>query len=41
MHSVFDFRAHFDHSAPIEAAVFGFRLPANASEGKKGFLIGY
>jgi hypothetical protein len=27
---VFDFRAHFCHSAPMETHAFGFRLRANA-----------
>ena len=32
---VFDFRAHFCHSAPMEMHAFGFRLRANAPEGQK------
>ena len=42
---VFDFRAHFCHSAPMETHAFGFRLRANApegfpiSEGEKRFPI--
>jgi HPt (histidine-containing phosphotransfer) domain-containing protein len=36
---VFDFRAHFCHSAPKETHAFGFRLPANAPEGQKRFPI--
>jgi len=36
---VFDFRAHFCHSAPIETHAFGFRLPANAPEDQKRFPI--
>ena len=31
---VFDFRAHFCHSAPMETHAFGFRLRANAPEGR-------
>ena len=37
--SVFDFRAHFCHSAPMETHAFGFRLRANAPEGQKRFPI--
>ena len=36
---VFDFRAHFCHSAPMETHAFGFRLPANAPDGQKRFPI--
>ena len=36
---VFDFRAHFGHSAPMETQAFGFRLRANAPEGQKRFPI--
>ena len=36
---VFDFRAHFCHSAPMETHAFGFRLRANAPEGQKRFPI--
>ena len=36
---LFDFRAHFCHSAPMETHAFGFRLPANAPEGEKRFPI--
>jgi hypothetical protein len=32
---VFDFRAHFCHSAPMETHAFGFRLRAKAPEGPK------
>ncbi len=32
---VFDFRAHFCHSARMEAHAFGFRLRANAPESQK------
>jgi hypothetical protein len=35
--AVFDFRAHFCHSAPMETHAFGFRLLANAPEGQKRF----
>ena len=35
---VFDFRAHFCHSAPVETHAFGFRLRANAPEAKSDFL---
>ena len=35
---VFDFRAHFCHSAPMETHAFGFRLRANAPETKSNFL---
>jgi hypothetical protein len=35
---VFDFRAHFCHSAPMETHAFGFRLRANDPEGQKRFL---
>ena len=35
---MFDFRARFCHSAPMETHAFGFRLPANAPEGEKRFL---
>jgi hypothetical protein len=34
---VFDFRAYFCHSAPMETHAFGFRLRANAPEGQKRF----
>jgi hypothetical protein len=34
---VFDFRAHFCHSAPMETHAFGFRLRANTPEGQKQF----
>ena len=37
--TVFDFRAHFCHSAPMETHAFGFRLRANAPEGQKRFPI--
>ena len=36
--SVFDFRAHFCHSAPLETHAFGFRLRANVPEAKSDFL---
>ena len=36
---MFDFLAHFCHSAPMETHAFGFRLPANAPEGQKRFPI--
>ena len=36
---VFDFRAHFCHSAPIETHAFDFRLSANAPESEKRFPI--
>jgi hypothetical protein len=36
--AVFDFRAHFCHSAPMEAYAFGFRLRTNAPEGQKRFF---
>jgi hypothetical protein len=36
---VFDFRAHFCHSAPMETHACGFRLRANAPEGQKRFPI--
>ena len=36
---VFDFQAHFCHSAPKEAHAFGFRLRADAPEGQKRFPI--
>ena len=36
---VFDSRAHFCHSAPMETHAFGFRLRANAPEGQKRFPI--
>jgi hypothetical protein len=36
---VFDFRAHFCHSAPMETHAFGFRLLANAPKGQKRFPI--
>ena len=36
---VFDFRAHFCHSAPMETHAFGFTLRANAPEGQKRFPI--
>jgi hypothetical protein len=35
---VFDFRAHFCHSAPMETDAFGFRFPANARRAKSDFL---
>ena len=35
---VFDFRAHFCHSAPMETHAFGFRLRSNAREAKSDFL---
>jgi hypothetical protein len=35
---VFDFRAHFCHSAPMETHAFGFRLRVNAQEGKGDLL---
>jgi uncharacterized membrane protein YphA (DoxX/SURF4 family) len=38
-HPLFDFRAHFFHSAPMETHAFGFRLRANAPEGQKRFPI--
>ena len=38
---VFDFRAHFCHSAPMETHAFGFRLRANAPEGQKRFPISW
>ena len=37
--SVFDSRAHFCHSAPVETQAFGFTLRANAPEGQKRFPI--
>ena len=37
--TVFDFRAHFCHSAPMETHAFSFRLPANAPDGEKPFPI--
>ena len=37
--AVFDFRAHFCHSAPMKTHAFGFRLRANAPEGQKRFPI--
>ncbi len=37
--SLFDFRAHFCHAAPMETHAFGFRLRANAPEGQKRFPI--
>ena len=37
--AVFDFRAHFCHSAPMETHAFGFTLRANAPEGQKRFPI--
>ena len=36
---VFDFRAHFCHSAPMETPTSGFGLRANAPEGQKRFPI--
>ena len=36
--SVFDFRAHFGHSAPMETHTFGFKLVANAPGAKSDFL---
>ena len=33
--AVFDLRADFCHSAPMETHAFGFRLRANAPEGQK------
>jgi hypothetical protein len=40
--SLFDFRAHFCHSAPpMETHAFGLRLRANAPEGQKRFPISY
>ena len=36
---VFDFRAHFYHSAPIETHASSFKLRANAPEGQKRFPI--
>jgi hypothetical protein len=36
---VFDFRAHFCHSAPMETHAFGFTLRANAPEGQKRFPL--
>jgi hypothetical protein len=35
--AVFDFRAHFCHSAPMETRAFSFRLRVNAPEGQKRF----
>ena len=35
---VFDFRAHFCHSAPMETHAFGFRLRPNAPRAKNDFL---
>jgi hypothetical protein len=37
--TVFDFRAHFCHSAPMETHAFGLRLPVNASDGQKRFPV--
>ena len=39
--AVFDLRAHFCHSAPMEMHAFGFRLRANAPEGQKRFPISF
>ena len=39
LRTVFDFRAHFCHSAPMEAPAFGFRLRATAPESQKRFPI--
>ena len=36
---LFDFRAHFCHSAPMEAPAFGFRLRATAPKSQKRFPI--
>jgi hypothetical protein len=36
---VFDFRAHFCHSAPMKTHAFGLTLRANAPEGQKRFPI--
>ena len=36
---VFDARAHFCHSAPMETHALGFRLRANAPKGQKRFPI--
>ena len=36
---MFDSRAHFCHSAPMETHAFGFRLRANAPKGQKRFPI--
>jgi hypothetical protein len=36
---VFDLRAHFYHSAPMETHAFRFRLQANAPEGQNRFPI--
>ena len=37
---LFDFRAYFCHSAPMETHAFGFTLRANAPEGQKRLPIG-
>ena len=36
---VFDFRAHFCHSPPMETDAFSFRLPANPPDCEKPFPI--
>jgi hypothetical protein len=36
---LFDFRAYFCQSAPMETQALGFRLRANAPEGQKRFPI--
>ena len=36
---MFDFRAHFYHSAPMESHALGFKLRANTPEGQKQFPI--
>ena len=37
--TVFDFRAHFCHAAPMETHAFGLRIPANAPKGQKPFSV--
>jgi hypothetical protein len=37
--AVFDFRAHFCHSAPVGTHAFGYTLPAQHPEGQKRFPI--
>jgi hypothetical protein len=39
--SLFDFPAHFCHSASRETHAFGFRLPANARRAKSDFLLSF
>jgi hypothetical protein len=36
---LFDLRAYFCHSAPVETHALGFRLLANAPEGQKRFPV--